>query len=293
MTIETTVLNDEPVLEMRSESTLPQAAKPAETVAEAPSEVPAETHAEGKADSGSKEDAPANEAKPPKKAWFQERIDKLTFEKHQNQREVERLKAELAATKGAQPLSKERPKLEDFDFDHEAHTEAVATWAIHKAKEAEKAEILREQEVIQHEERAVHFQQRLAEFEERSPGAWQKAITADMPTPPELQELVQEHEAGLDLAAYLADNLEEARSIAKFSPAIRAAKYLLIADKISGTSEAPTKKPLPPKPQATRVPPPVPTLKPKAPVQVPPEMESTEQRIARWRTEGKFKKSLY
>jgi hypothetical protein len=293
MNSETTVLNDTPVMEMRSESTLPQAAKPAEVVADAPSDPEQGTTTEDQANSGSKDDAPATETKPAKKPWFQERIDKLTFEKHQREREAEKLRAELAAVKESQPLSKDRPKLEDFDFDQEAYTEAVSTWVLRKSEESKQEEVRKAQEAAAVEERQSHFQEKLAAFEEVSPGAWHKAITADMPTPPELIELVQEHDAGLQLATYLADNLEEARAIARFSPAVRAAKYIILADRLNGGESVQAAKPLPPKPQPTRAPPPVPTLKPKAAVQVPPEMETSEQRIARWRAEGKFKKSLF
>lgn len=292
MTDETSLpLNDisVPTVSFKSESTLPKAANVPEPTPEAPKASDTEqTDTEAEADSVTEADAPAKETKSAKKPWFQDRIDKLTWEKHERERELERLKAELAVKDVTKPAG-DRPKLEDFDFDTENYTQAVAEWTVKRVKEAERQEQAKAQEAQARESQATAFQQRIAEFEERMPGAWQKAVTADMPVPPELQEIVQARPAGLELAAYLADNLEEAREIASLSPTLRAAEYALIERSLRTESTA---KVIPPKPPVTRAPPPVPTLKPKAPVQVPLDKETPEDRIRRWKSEGAFKKHI-
>lgn len=271
---------DDAVVTFKSESTLPAATAPDPVIT--PDPEPKAT--EVQADSVPEEDAPAKDSK--KKPWFQERINELTREKHDALRELERLKAEKTAINPSLPAG-ERPKLEDFDFDTETYTAAVAEWTVKRVREAEQAEIKKVQEVEHQNERASQFKDRLAQFEERAPGVWQKVITTDMPTPPELLEIVQARPAGFELAAYLAENVEEAREIAALSPTLRAAEYAVIERSLRSEK---TEKAIPPKPLVTRAPPPVPTLKPKASIQIPSELMTPEDRIRQWRAEGKFKR---
>ena len=74
----------------------------------------------------------------------QKRINRLTWEKHQIEREknaeIEALKAELAQAKSqANQAAPAKPKLSDFDYDDEAYADALADWKLAQRGESKPA----------------------------------------------------------------------------------------------------------------------------------------------------------
>lgn len=199
-------------------------------------------------------DAPA---KPGKKPGVHQRIDELTKEKYEARREAETLRKELEAVKAAKApnparvpaQANTRPTLEQYDFDTEAHADAVEKWASEKASRAIEA---KQQEAAQAVVKAK-FEARIADLEKAEPGAWAAAVAAPINVTPAMLEVISTSDKGPQIAVFLSRNLEEADRISKLSPYAAAAAIGRIEASLSAVRSPDPKS-------ATRAPAPVTTL---------------------------------
>jgi len=65
---------------------------------------------------------------------IQKRINKLTWEKHEAERQaaarIQELEQTIAQMKQSAPVENAKPKLSDFDYDDEAYTDALVEWKL-------------------------------------------------------------------------------------------------------------------------------------------------------------------
>lgn len=200
------------------------------------------------------DDAPAQRKK---NKGVGKRIDELTREKYEERRAREALERELAdlrakyeqkAPEQKAQASSDRPKLEDFDFDQDAHAEAVAEWKFRKMQDEQ-----RQTDAKRQSQEA--FESRRAAID---PEDWNRAITAPINYTPAMLAVIQEADMGPQVAVYLADHLDEADKISRMSDFHAAAALGRIEAKLSApqTSVPP---PSPPK-TVTKAPAPGKTL---------------------------------
>lgn len=182
------------------------------------------------------------------------RINELTREKYEAIRRAEAAERRLQEVEQAKPKaptqqesSDGRPKLEDFDFDADAHAEAVADWKVRKVLAEERTDAAKRQS-----EEA--FQDRLKAVD---PVEWQAAITAPVNYTPAMLEVIKDAEMGPQVAVYLAKNLDEADQISRMSDFHAAAAIGRIEAKLAAPASAAS--PSPPK-TVTKAPAPAPTV---------------------------------
>ena len=191
------------------------------------------------------------------------RINELTREKYEAIRRAEaaeqRAKAlEEKSQAGAakQGGQGEKPKFEDFDFDHDAYVEALAEWRVKQTlaerdtSEAERAQQNKAQEQSQ------QFQGRLAAYQTANPGKWEAAIQAPVNFTPPMLEVIGTSDIGPQIAVYLTDNLDRAHEISLMTPYAAAAALGRLEASMSAARTA-----TPPKPTTvTKAPPPPSTV---------------------------------
>lgn len=230
-------------------------------------------------------------AHPKKNRGVGKRINELTREKHEALRRAEALEKELAQYKSKpvetpKPVqgSDARPTLADFDYDYEAHAEAVADWKVRQAfaeRERKEAESKDQQ---YREGRAKDLQARIDAYAEREPEAWAEAIAAPVKLTQSMMEAIADSELAPEIGVYLARNLDESESISRMGPAAQIRAIGRIEAKLESaqkdTQVAPPKK-------LTNAPPPAKTLKGgnAAIKNVDAENISTADRIAIWRAQ--------
>lgn len=180
-------------------------------------------------DSGNGEDAEAAQKPHKNKVSAKKRIKELTRDFREEQRQREALQRERdyfrdQATKGqqepaqAQDQPQGKPTLQQFNYDQEQYLEALATY---KATEVLEARDKTAAETVKREteaKQAQAFQIKIADYDERNPGAWQQMVNAPITTTPAMLEYTREADKGLDVMHYLTQHLEEARSISQMSP---------------------------------------------------------------------------
>lgn len=196
-----------------NEAPAPEAA-PAEAVQTAETEAPAPSEdAEQSA-----EDAPVENPEPPElpKA-VRRKLSKLTRRLGDRDMRIAELERQLETTRtvgaekpAAPVVSEGKPKLEDFDFDPEAHAEAMAEWMVdQKLSEREtRAKTL---------ERETKLKTSTDAFAAKVPDFFE--AVADLLMSADAWEAVYEADDPPAVAYHLANHPEEAQRIAGLSPA--------------------------------------------------------------------------
>lgn len=222
------------------------------------------------------------------------RINELTREKHEERRAREAaeqraadLERRLAALERGekpqqQPAQQQapadgRPKLEDFDFDAEAHAEAVAEWKYNQLEQQREAK-------KQAEQRQATFAEKETAFEAENPDYREVAYAPHVPITQEMAEVIQQADNPPAIAYYLGKNLAEAAEISRMSPLHQARAIGRIEMQLAAP-QAPSAPPPPPTP-VSKAPAPVRTLAPSTSVSKPlEEMSMAEYDAERRRQE--------
>lgn len=221
----------------------------------------------------------------PKNKGVGKRINELTREKHDALREAQYWKEQaLKATKAepaqeapaqaSKPEIKGKPKLQDFDFDPEAHAEALVEWTLNQREQAKAAE-----------SRVQTLQQKEQAFAEEHPDYFEVTRAPHVPFTQAVISLMAEADKPADVAYHLAKNLDELAAIAAMTP-IAAARAI---GRIEAKLEAPPAPAVPREPpkKTTNAPPPPKTVsgagKPEVSVDDP--QITPAQRIALWRAQ--------
>lgn len=192
------------------------------------------------------------------------RINELTREKYEAIRRAEaaeqRAKAlEEKSQAGAakQGGQGEKPKFEDFDFNHDAYVEALAEWRVKQTlaeRETSAAERAQQEKA---QEQSQQFQGRLAAFQAANPGKWEAAIQAPVNFTPPMLEVIGTSDIGPQIAVYLTENLDRAHEISLMTPYAAAAALGRLEASMGAAKASAT----PPKPTSvTKAPPPPSTV---------------------------------
>jgi hypothetical protein len=180
-----------------------------------------------------------------KRHGAQQRINEITRQKYEAQREAEywKAKAEELKTAPAAPAT-EKPVVSDFD-DYESFVEALADW---KA-EQKVSEVLtkREQEQKQREaetQAKTAWEERVEKVREELPD-YDEVIFSDafrtLPVSAAMAEAIEASEFGPKLAYHLAKNPAEAARIASLAPIPAVRELLMLEGKLSVASPPQTR----------------------------------------------------
>ena len=215
--------------------------------------------------------------------WMKERLERERQVTEARTREavtrelLERPPAKVEPVSATEPAPK---TLMDFDFDQDKYTDYLLDLKLAK-REAQKKQA----------EAQESFKAKVDAFESKAgDGTWEDIVSSPLNTDAAfkpLTELFLGDEHDLDIAHYLATNLDEAKRINALPPLQKVREIAKLADRFDGnTDEKPVA--LPPK-KTTSAPPPVKTItgsgKPSVDISSP-EM-STADRIAAWKKQGR------
>lgn len=212
----------------------PSAAEPAEQVKPETGKPSAERHDEGQGD---------NEEQPKPKSRWQDRVDRLTAQKHALNAENEALKAELARLR--KPI-----QMPDRDLSFEEQ-EALRLRQVVREERADQLESeLRQRQSREADlvSKAIH--EKVQAAAERIPDITEKVFDPTLPISAFAAEFIAESERGAEVAYYLASNRTEAARIAAMPDTRQAVELarlearLNAAPQVRKISQAPTPPPM-------------------------------------------------
>ena len=166
-------------------------------------------------ESATTDDTPEVEPEAPKEDGFQKRINKVTAAKYAAERRAEELERKVQELEKAKP-AKAAPKLEDFDFDEDAHRAAIIRAEVDQALNASTQT---QREAAQKAEAAAN----LSSFNERVEALGKddfSEVAEAIPLLPQgVADALVASEGGAEMIYHLGTNLDVADSIANMTPA--------------------------------------------------------------------------
>lgn len=206
-----------------------------------------EVQAETAADTGVSE---------PVKNEVQKRIDKLTWEKSERDREIAYWRnlalQRQEAERKPEPVKEEPkvPTLAQFEYDEAKYQAAVMEYTRSEAARAARSEIESDRQREQAEGRVKSFRTREAEYAAKTPDYREMVYGSgfmSIPLSTEVAALIAESPDGPAIAYHLAQNLDVASEIARLSPLAAAREIGRIESKLNQPKPAPVSKaPAPP-----------------------------------------------
>jgi len=235
-----------------------------EDVVEAPEGVEAEATEEVVSEEISDQEEPATPddvEKPKRRSRAEERINALTKEKYDAQRQAEEYQRQLAEyqrqlQQQQAPQPEDMPKLSDFDYDEGRYQQAVQAWAGQK-QQSFYENLQRQQQDLQtqaeQQRQAQVLQQKVSAGVQKYPDFQAKVFDPNLPplrdVNPAAFQAVIESDVAEDVAYYLASNPQEVYSFASLTPIQAVRKVAQIEGRLG---QKPTSRSVPPKPP-TRV----------------------------------------
>lgn len=222
----------------------------------------------------------------------QKRLDKLTREKYEAMQQAEYWRQQAqqrpqaqpaqAAQPAAQAHQDGKPTLEACGNDPETYLEALAEWKADqrwKERERQVAEQAKQQEAAK--VRSSHLDREKA-FAEAHPDYYDTAYTAPINYSPSMLEFITGSERGPEVAYYLAQHLDEAKTIESLPPLRQGIALDRIEQKVAATPAVSTEAPAR---QVTQAPQPPATVAPSGTARrnIYDDGLSTAERIAMWR----------
>lgn len=184
------------------------------------------------------EPEPPKQEKAPLPKGVQKRIDKITRQKYEAERQIQALQAELAKRQEPQPANTEKPTLEQFDYDDAAYIEALTDWKVQQALKQTQAQQTEAQKRAQQEKVYQDFESKrqatlvagvtkYEDFEEVAIENPHLTIT------PQMADIITDSEIGYEIAYYLGSNTAEADAIAGMHPLKQAAAIAKLETKLA------------------------------------------------------------
>lgn len=213
----------------------PSAAEPAEQVQTEPGQPSADTQDEGQGED--------QEKSKPKHRW-QDRVDRLTAQKHALTAENEALKAELDRLR--KPI--QAPIDRELSFEEQEALRLRQVVREERADEIEAEIRLRESRAA--DVRGQMLKEKVEAAAERIPDISEKVFDPTLPITPFAAEFISESDKGAEVAYYLASNRNEASRIAGLpvtQQAVELARLearLNAAPQVRKVSQAPTPPPM-------------------------------------------------
>lgn len=210
---------------------------------------------------------------PPPEEPVQKRIDKLTWQARQAERDRDYWRDQAQRQTPAKPESapeapKAAPKLEDYNYDEAAYQTALTAHVTAEAARQVREEFRKEQEQLTQQQKVESWRKRESAFAAKTPDYEETAYYA--PIPDKAAEIIKDCENGPEVAYYLGKHPDEAKALNGLSEAAMA--------RAIGRIEAKLETPAAPAPA------PKPVSKAPAP---PPKIEATEPAITKsWNDPG-------
>lgn len=233
--------------------------------------LPAETQAN--ADSSPATDAPATTAddatpEPPlrdedgkflsKKA--QQRIDHLTWEKNQREREAEHWRQIAMQRQPVEPAPKveeaKLPRLEDYGYDEAKYQSALLEYADARTQAAVERRFVEYERARNEQARAASFAERQRAFAKDTPDFEAKVMQdPTLPITSAMRDVILDSETGPELAYWLAENRDRAEQIARLPAHLAALELGRIEGRLQAAKEAKARPS-----HVTQAPPPTPKV---------------------------------
>lgn len=214
------------------------------------------------------------------KGGFQRRIDKLTREKADKEREAEFWRTEALRNKPTETKTEATAKPKETDFNsHAEYVEALTDWKVDERVKAFKAEQNAEKAKTHQQTVEQTFKQRQEEFRKATPDFDEVLADADMEVSKALIDEIVTNENGAALQYFLAKNPDEAARLSAMNPVALAREVGRLESRFTTTPSTKTAKvtgaPPPPNPVGK----PTPTS-----TKTPGEMSPSEYRV--WRAKN-------
>ena len=182
----------------------------------------AETQAEV-SEQSDESDEDDSTAKPSK--GVEKRINKLTFEKRQAQRENDELRQKIEAfereTPQLKPEASTPPTLEAAGYDEQVYQDQMATWLESKLdarldQREQKTNASRQQQELK--AKLDEFSTRSATFAEKHDDYFEAIQQQDLPVSDAMRDMIFESEKGPEIIYHLSQNFDKADQISRMSP---------------------------------------------------------------------------
>lgn len=215
----------------------------------------------------------------PKKNRVQERIDELTRQKKEMEREAAYWRQQVEAKEQAQAPVREpvKPTLESVGYDEAKFEAAIEQYAAEKAAYQSHQQTIeakqREQQLLQHRTEQ-DFQAKSAQFAAQNPDYFMTIQNPDLRITGEMAEAIKAVDNGPELAYYLGKNPDLAAKIASLDGRRQFLEIGRLQAEISARK--------PPSAEQSKAPPPIKPVGTKATVQKDPS-RMTDKEFAEWR----------
>lgn len=205
---------------------------------------------------------------PKKEHWANRRIDELTRNWRQEQREkqqlLEMLNQPKAPEKPAEPVT--LPKLEEFGYDEGKYQAALIQYATQQAEQVVERRLSEAESKRVEQQRMGTFAERQASFAKANADYQAKVSDPTLPITAAMRDVIVDSDTGPEIAYWLANHREQAEQIAALPPHLAALELGRIEGRMEATREAKVTRPV-----ITQAPPPTPTLAAtEAPVKISP-----------------------
>jgi type II secretory pathway pseudopilin PulG len=189
----------------------------------------------------------------------QKRIDQLTWEKNQREREAEywRQEAIRYQQQKSEPPKVEEvklPSLESVGYDEAKYQAALIEYATKQARAEVRKELDADQRQRAEQQRMETFATRQTEFAKANPDYQARIADPTLPITEAMRDVIVDSPTGPELAYYLAQNRETAEQIARLPAHLAALELGRIDGRLSALKEV---KKAPP---VTKAPPPPPKV---------------------------------
>ena len=219
----------------------------------------------------------------------QQRIDHLTWEKNQREREAEYWRQlALQAQQPRQPAPEapaqpvKLPTLEEHGYDEAKYQAALLDYAARQAESVVEKRLKEADAQRSEQARAESFATRQREFAKSAPDFEDKVLRdPTLPITEAMRDVILDSDAGPELAYYLANNRGLAEQIARLPAHLAALEMGRIDGRIAAEKEAKKAAATKPKPVVTQAPPPPPTVETND-AEVSKDPYSDEMSLAEW-----------
>jgi hypothetical protein len=214
---------------------------------------------------------PEPEAKKPH--WSQKRIDELTRNWRQEQREKQQLLEMLQQQKPVEApraVEVKLPTLEEHGYDEAKYQAALLEYADRRAEAVVERRLTEAEQKRTEQTRVETFVTRQKEFAKATPDFEDKVLRdPTLPINSTMRDVIVDSPTGPEMAYYLASNREVAEQIASLPPHLAALEMGRIEGRLSALKEVKTR----PAPVVSKAPPPPPKVE-DVPVEVEKDPES-------------------
>lgn len=176
---------------------------------------------------------------------FQNRINKVTAQKHEFRLRAERAEKELEKLRN-QSTPTEAPRLEDFDYDDERYQVALIDYKVGQETARIREELRKERTQSEQQRVAREWERRVQEANIPDYGPTVQTLIDSVPLPPHIVAAVQNDEKGPELAYYLAKHLDMADRIVSMDPVSAGVELGRISARLSAVKPKLTTKAPPP-----------------------------------------------